>query len=126
MQQVTRVTSLPNIHPTTPTRPHDHPKEITVTITTDSTPTTPRPTLVAVPLDALLSLVDDAAAIGCSTADPATISALAFAYAQAPTAVDAYIEATDDLDLVDLLTAARHHLEQAVADDHDDTIEPVR
>lgn len=84
-------------------------------MTTTEAPPAARPTLVAVPLGALLTLVDYAATIGYTTEtdDAATISALAFAYAQAPTAVDAYIDAADDLDLVDLLTTARQHLEQA-------------
>lgn len=70
-----------------------------------------QPLLVNVPLDVLLTLIDFAAAVnfGGDDEDAGRI-ALAWAVAQEPAAVGAFVAAADDLDLVDFLTGAKQLL----------------
>ena len=71
----------------------------------------PRPLLVTVPLDVLLTLIDFTAAMNAIGDDEdAGHIALAWAVAQHPAAVGAFVAAADDLDLVEFLAAARQLL----------------
>ena len=70
-----------------------------------------QPLLVTVPLDVLLTLIDFTAAMNAIGDDEdAGHIALAWALAQQPAAVGAFVAAADDLDLVEFLAAARQLL----------------
>ena len=70
-----------------------------------------QPLLVSVPLDVLLTLIDFMAAMSpVGDDEDAGQIALAYAVAQHPAAVGAFVAAADDLDLVEFLAAARQLL----------------